>query len=945
MRQSLAFAGRLSAAIAGLAVLLAGAAPQAQPVSTALPTGQAITPMAARGARFETLNPDLPTRPDFLAGQAAALALSPDSRTLLVLPSGYNLNADAKGKPIPEESREYVFVYDVTGPAPVKTQVIKVPNTFLGIAWAPDGRRFYVSGGVDDVVREYAGAPGAFAESRVFPLGHKAGNGRNVPPGSAGLAVSPDGARLLVANFQNDSVSLIDLKAGNVTGEQDLRPGSAQAGGTYPRAVIWVSDTRAYVTSQRDRELIVLTAAPALRIAARIKTVGQPVGLATNAARTRLYAALDNTDGVAVVDPARGRILQTIPTTTPKAVWPNPAALGGANSVALTLSPDARTLLVANAGENAIAVVRLGERAAGLKPGKRRTTSEVVGLIPTGWYPTGVAVRPDGQLFVINAKSPSTPNPGACRKSTGAVEDPPCTANNQYIWQLEKAGLLSLPMPTPGELGQLTRQVAVNDRFPGSAPPPGEAKTMAFLRAHIRHVIYVVKENRSYDQVLGDLGRGNGDPRLTLLPDAISPNHHDLARRFVTLDAFFASGESSNTGWNWTTAARANDYAERAAPVNYANRGLQYDHEGTNRSINVGYATLAERQAANPLTPDDPNLVAGTADVAAPDGPGGEAGRGYLWDSALRAGKSVRNYGFYGDLGRYSIPQGSPGAIPLEREPFKAGLTVFYPTKAALQAVSDPHFRAFDQSFPDYWRFKEWEREFDGYVAAGKLPDLSLVRMPHDHFGNFARAIDGVNTVETQMADNDYALGLMVAKLAASPFAADTLIFVIEDDAQDGADHVDAHRTLAYVIGPYVKQGAVVSTRYTTVNMLRTMEMVLGLKAMGLNDGLAAPMADVFDITATAAWSYTPRVPAILRTTGLPLPPPAQAVAPSHPTHSAAWWEAAMAGQNFAEEDRLDTVRFNRALWRGLKGGAPPAGLGRRARDDDDDEDEDEDGD
>ena len=902
-----------------------------------LPTGQSITPLAARGASYVALNPELPGLPDFTAGQPAAMALSPDQRTLLVLTSGYNRQYDTAGKIVPAGSNEYIFVFDVTGATPVKLQVLQLPNSFLGIGWSPRGDAFYVSGGVDDVVREYTRAASGFAAARTFALGHKAGLGLAVKPGSAGLAVSPDGTRLLVANLQNDSVSLIDLASGGVT-ERDLRPGvgdpakSGQPGGTFPRAVVWVSDTRAYVTSERDREVIALNVGPAataseLTIGARIATRGQPTALLTNAARTRLYAAQSNSDAVVVVDPARDRVLGSFATTAPAAIWPNPARLGGAGSNALALSPDGRTLFVSNGGENAVAVVALGNLAAGVAAKHGAAASSVVGLIPTGWYPTAVAVTKSGQLFVTNNKSQPGPNPGGCRQTADALDDDrSCQAANQYVWQLEKGGLLSLPVPSGAELGRLTRQVAVNDHFPGYEQVQRDAATMAFLRAHIRHVVYIVKENRTYDQVLGDLGIGNGDPKLTLLGAAITPNHHALARQFVTLDAFFDSGESSNTGWNWTTAGRTTDFTERAAPVNYAGRGLQYDQEGNNRNINVSFADIAERHAANPLTPADPNLLAGGADVAAPDGPGGDAGHGYLWDNALRAGKTVRNYGFYGDLSRYFVPAATGQLIPLERDPFSAKLQVFYTTKAALRPLTDYYFRGFDQSFPDFYRFKEWEREFDAAAASGTLPQLTLLRLAHDHFGNFKTAIDGVDTIETMMADNDYALGRVIEKIAHSSSAADTLVFVIEDDAQNGADHVDAHRSMAFIVGPYVKQHAVVSTHHTTVDFVRTIEDILGLPPMGLNDALAQPMSDVFD-TVQTDWNYTALVPNVLRSTRLPLPAATNAEHVAQPRRTAAWWAAAMAGQNFAEEDRLDTAAFNRALWRGLKGEPLPKQL------------------
>jgi hypothetical protein len=351
--------------------------------------------------------------------------------------------------------------------------------------------------------------------------------------------------------------------------------------------------------------------------------------------------------------------------------------------------------------------------------------------------------------------------------------------------------------------------------------------------------------------------------------------------------------------------------------VNYGARGLQYDQEGANRNVNMAYATPAERKVANPVSPDDPDILPGTRDVAAPDGPNGREEGGYLWDAAMAKGLSVRNYGFYEDLVRYEGEVGD-ARVPLDREPWKTGRVVAFPTKASLLKVSDPYFRSFDMAFPDYYRFQEWKREYDAYAAKGDAPRLTLLRINHDHFGSFKEAIDGVNTVETQMADNDYALGLVAEAVAKGPFAKDTLIFVLEDDAQDGADHVNAHRSVAYVIGPYVKQGAVVSKRYTTVNMVRTMVDILGVDPLGLNDAMAEPMADVFDVSKSS-WTFRPQVPAVLRSTALPLPPAEQACI-ARPRHSAAWWAAAMAGQDFTAEDKLDTARFNRALWRGLKG-------------------------
>ncbi len=899
--------------------LLANAGPvQAQ---TVLPTGQRLTPEVARGAIFQPLNPDLPSLPGFTAGQASAIALSPDRKTLLILTSGYNRNTGPDDKRVENQSHEYVFVYDVSGATPVKRQVLQVPNTFLGIAWAASGRSFYVSAGVDDAVLEYKSGDHGYQAGRQFALRHAAGLGIQVQALTAGLAVSPDGHWLLAANLQNESVSLIDLASGKLAAELDLRPGKIDpaqhgvSGGGFPLAVAWTGNAQAFVATERDREVIALSLTEgALKLTRRIRTEGQPTALLAGPGGKRLYVALGNTDSVAVIDPASGRIVDSTPTLATPALMVGKRFKGGANSNALALSPDGRTLYVSNGGENAVAVVALSG-------GKSKGGAHVTGLVPTGWYPTGLAAA-GGKLYVVNGKSEPGPNPLACRNtlSLKSEDSVPCSTSNSYVWQLQKAGFLSFPVPHPAELAKLTQQVAANVGFTASPSAARDAAVMAEVRSHIKHVIYIVKENRTYDQVLGDLEVGDGDPKLAIFPRAMTPNQHAIARQFVTLDRFFASGESSNTGWDWSTAARTNDFTEREAPVNYADRGLQYDQEGPNRNVNVGIGDHATRLAASASTPKDPDLLPGTADVAAPDGPSGEEGQGYIWDAALRAGVSVRNYGFFADLARYE-PQ-APDVVPLERDPFSKKLPVSFPAKAALIPVSDLYFRGFDQSFPDFWRFQEWKREFDLNVAKGDLPGLTLLRLPHDHTGRFAEAIDGVNTVEKEIADNDYAVGLVIQAVAESRFAKDTLIFVIEDDSQDGPDHISARRTTAYVAGPYVKQHVVVSRHYTTVSMVRTMEDVLGLSPMSLNDGLAHPMSEIFD-PKQASWSFKAQVPEILRTTALPLPArtaETSSEASCRAPRTTAYWAKAMAGLNFDEEDHLDTTRYNRALWIGMTG-------------------------
>ena len=280
---------------------------------------------------------------------------------------------------------------------------------------------------------------------------------------------------------------------------------------------------------------------------------------------------------------------------------------------------------------------------------------------------------------------------------------------------------------------------------------------MAFLRKRIKHVIYVVKENRTYDQVHGDLPRGNGDPSLAIL-SPYSPNHQKLATQFVILDNFYDCGETSNTGWNWTTAARATDFTEKTSPVNYAGRGLTYDWEGNNRNINVSLPTVAERQAANPAYPCGSRPAGGHRRRGGARQPGGRGGHRLPVGRRSAGGTDHPQLRLLREQHRQLDHAWRRRCWPAR---FAAGVKQARAAKQALAPHTDEYFRGYDQNNADYYLFKEWEREFDGYVAAGKLPNLSFVRLPHDHFGNFGTAKFGVNTVETQMADNDYAVGLL----------------------------------------------------------------------------------------------------------------------------------------------------------------------------------------
>jgi DNA-binding beta-propeller fold protein YncE len=911
---------------------------------TLLPTGVRITPDAARGSIFQPLNPGLPSDPNFTVGQAVTTVVSPDGKTLLILTSGYNrqnfTSGPNKGKRNPADSNEYIFVFDIGSDKPVQKQVLQIPNAFDGMAFNPSGKEFYVTGGPDDNVHFYDWNGSSWAENGApLKLGHlvKDGNGKaagalslgSVSPGALGLAVTADGQRLVVANYENDSINLVDVAGRKVLSELDLRPGNGVAGGEYPEWVAIQGNTTAFVSSARDREIVVVdisTNQPAVKD--RIKIKGQPTRIALNPEQTRLYVAESSTDAVAVISAGTHKILEEFTTTAPRWAFANEKGFKGSSPNSVAISADGQFLYVTNGGANSVAVIRLAQ--------SDNAKSEILGLIPTGWYPNSASLGADGsKLYVVNGKSNAGPNPQGCRDAASVKpggNESGCRAANQYVWQLTKAGFLTMPVPHGEDLEDLTQQVARNNHYNGKRGKE-DTEMLEFLHNKIQHVIYIVKENRTYDQVLGDLGKGNGDPALVVYPNAITPNFHALANTFVDLDNFYDSGEVSGDGWNWSTSARAADTLEKTVPIEYAGRGLNYDYEGTNRNVNVGFATSAERAAAFPAYDNLPadlkkNLLLGTNDVSAPDSPEGEAGTGYLWDSALRAKLSLRNYGFFIDLAPYDRMPGAAG-IPLLRNPFASNTKVSFATKAALQPVTDPFFRSFDNRFPDVYRVEEWAREFDEFEKNGNMPNLEFLRVMHDHTGDFSTAIDGINTPETQTADNDYAVGLIVEKVAKSErYRGNTLVFVIEDDAQDGPDHVDAHRSIAFVAGPYVKQGAVVSTNYTTVSMIATMVEILGIEHLGTYDALDAPMTAVFS-KDTVHWDYHALVPEILRSTKLPLPPKTAKNSPKRdglsslynkPRHDASYWAEKTAGFNFDRADQIDAPKYNLIQWQGLVG-------------------------
>jgi YVTN family beta-propeller protein len=973
-------------ALATAARLLATAAIVLPPVAGAqsvLPSGQSITPLAVPGAVVQSLNPGLPAYPNFVAGMALKSQLSPDGNTLAVLCAGHNSLVNSTGTAVDAaNSTQYIFIYDVSGvhkANPVLTQVLRQGNAHVGLAFAPDGNTIFAAGGSDDAVYAYGRSGNTWALSRTIALGHAgkgvgltnppAGSGLpdlSVEPNASGLAVSADGRTLVVANNYNDSISVIDSATGTVRFEHDLRPYAVGnegvaggVGGTYPFGVVMKGNV-AYVSSDRDREVVVIDVSNTPgTLVSRIKLEGNALGMTLDISKSRLYVAQDNADQVAVIDTASNTVIERIDARAPTGLIADPAGsrYTGAATFAVSLSPDGGLLYAVNAGANSVAVIPL----AGPAP------HAVAGLIPTGHAPHDVSFSADGSwMYIINGKSLTGPNPGYLPGDTPRLTTitypggnlaayAASVAKNQYQFQLEKSSLVAAPVAQVlSQLPALTYQVAQNNGY-AAAPVGNDAAIMAFLRSRIQHVIYVIKENRTFDQILGDLSNGaNGSPALTQFGKRITPSFHKLASSYVTLDNFMDPGNGSMDGWAWSLQGRVTNTETITQQINYAfvDRGLSYESEGTNRNVPVNWPTPATRDATagsqglyQLLSAGTPggtaNLLPGTGNHASSDAPFGSQ-KGYIFNAVLQSGKTVRNYGFLVNNFPTSGTVAAPVKTPYPNYPQAA------PFEPSLAPYTDLYFRGFDQAYPDLWRFNEWNREFQQYVGNGNLPALSMVRMAHDHMGSFDSAMAGINTPETQQADNDYAVGKLIETVAGSPYAANTLIFINEDDCQDGPDHVDSHRATAYVVGPYVKRGAVVSTRYSQVNVLRTIEDLLGTQHMNLNTAFQRPMADVFDISGSGAWSFTAQASTILRTTSvLNVAAASSAVRFSQgptlkPRRTPDYWAKATRGMDFSKADRVPMAMFNRIIWRGLKGSQPypmlASSTGTKTEIDDDDD-------
>jgi YVTN family beta-propeller protein len=796
---------------------------------TQLPNGWRIAP-AGRHAPIG----DLPLN----------MVWSPDGRYLIVTNNGW--------------SKPSLTVFDTRNFYVAAT--VPVDNAWLGLAWDPSGRRLFASGAAENVVNEFAwngetlkqGGRTVIGEPQLRPTFDNLGQSGFV----GGIAVTPDGKRLFAVQIFSTTVSMIDVDQRRVVKNAHLR--------SEPYAALVAADgSLVFVSSWGGARLLAYDAA-SLEPRWEVPVGEHPNAMVQSKDGARLFVACANTNAVWVVDIAGHRATEQIGV----ALFPN--APPGSTPNALALSPDGNTLLVANADNNTVAVVDVSSPGA----------SRVRGFIPTGWYPTGVTFSPDGQrVYVLSGKglapaaNPRGPSPG----NAGA--------NGQYIAAMLQGTISEVAMPDDEALRTLTAQVydvtPYDDRTklaPADAPIDSPIPAAVGRPSPIRHVFYVVRENRTYDQIFGDMAEGNGDPNLTLFGEDVTPNAHALARQFVLLDNFYVDAEVSYDGHAFSMGAYATDAVEKIWPTNYGRRGGIYLSEGGGGQRNP-YGNLS-----------------------AP-------AQGYIWDMAKRTGVSVRSYGEFVD--RNAKTGKVEASVP------------------GLEGLFNPDYEPYNVDYPDNRRVDTWLREFEEMARAGTVPALSIIRLGNDHT---AGTRPGARTPRAMIAENDAALGRLVDAISRSGLWKESAIFVLEDDAQNGPDHVDAHRSPALVISPFTKHRALDSTLYTTSSVLRTMELILGLEPMSQYDASAPPLYGAFQ-----------PVPDLSPFTALPARVPLDEV-----NGPAAFGAQASLRMNLDEADMAPELELNEILWKSVRGADSPMPPPRRAAfirsaagaDDDDEEEE-----
>jgi YVTN family beta-propeller protein len=665
-------------------------------------------------------------------------------------------------------------------------QTIEKSASFLGLA--VHGNTLYASGGNDNVIYVFTWAGGTLGSERTIAA--------NYP---SGLAASADGRTLYAAENLADDIAVIDVNLSKVV--QRLTTDH------YPYAIVAGAD-RVYVSAWGGNTISMFRTLDDGRLAAdgRLSVGRHPSAMCLTS--TQLFVALSSTDEIAVVDPKARRVVRRMQDRAPAGLRE------GSTPNALAVSADGSQLFVAEADNNAVAVFDAG-------------TGALLGRVPVDWYPLGLIVERDRLLVLDGKGSGSRANPGGPRPNISKDGNP------QYDLAMIEGTIRVVPLPL-GDLPAMTSRVAAANNW--------TAERVQRRYPPFKHVVYIIKENRTYDQVLGDVGQGDGDPSLLFFGREITPNHHALAERFGLFDRFFVNAEVSSQGHLWSDAAYVTDYTEKTVQTLYAHKR--------------------------------PDIDEGEVD---------EPAEGFLWDSAVRKGISIRVYG------EYTEP------IPKTNQ--------YRASKKAFSADTHPDYPWFDMKISDQHRADIWIAEFEQYVKNGAMPALEIVQLPRDHT---AGGKADYSTPRACMADNDLALGRMIEAISKSPFWRDTLVVVVEDDAQDGADHVDSHRAPFLLISAYNRPGVI--HRFTnTTDAVGTIEEILGLEPLSQFDYYGRPLADAF--------AETPDLT------------PYGAIAPSVSLDEVNPKKGKAAKQSsrfdLSRPDAVDSAAFNRVLWMMLR--ATPA--------------------
>jgi YVTN family beta-propeller protein len=719
---------------------------------------------------------------------------------------------------------------------------LHVPDAWLGLAVGPSRDRVYVGGGSTASVIELALADGKLSPSRTFPVVPAAKKTKEDFIGD--ITFTPDGRLIYATDLYHDSVVVINPQSGMAigrvkTGRRPYRILFAPDGKSF-FVTHWADGTMGQYDTQTGAQLALVRIG--LHPTDMVWQKGGPPDAAppeegqTPALAARLFVAASNTNNVYVVGVSPAGELSVVESIN---LAMTPRQPVGMTPSGLALAPDGRRLFVACSDGNVAAVVDISTER-----------SRVEGFIPTGWYPTAVRLLPSGVLVVLNGKGlrsyPNPDGPNPAKRATGEHNEPGIRPG--YVGYMQTGTASWIESFGPEQLDAWTKQAMRNS-------PYSDAKLdETFTVPPIQHVLYIVKENRTYDQVLGDIGKGVSDPSLVLFGENVTPNLHKLAREFVLLDNFYVNSDVSADGHNWSTAAIAPDYVQKLWPNEYAGRRKNYDFE--------------EQDPAS-LPP-----------------------AGYLWTAAVSAGLSIRNYGYTTTNAPEPAPTGEP-QIALVRDP-------------VLRRYTNRLYRGFDLKYPDVDRAKIFLADLAEWEKSGDMPRLMVMRLGNDHTsGTAAGAIAPLSAA----ADNDLAVGRIVEGISKSRFWGSTLICILEDDAQNGPDHVDSHRSPAFLISPYVKHGAIDSTMYNTASMLRTIELILGLHPMTQFDAAARPMFAAFQAAPdNAPYKADPaRQPLDARN-----PANAPRAAASNRMH-------------FEEADENDDDELNDILWRAIRNDAPPA--------------------